>query len=150
MEIVEENAGKETPAQFSQLDNKGIIEEILKSVPKKEEDISALIRKQIECLGYADVEDMNISPLEYMVQSVREDKYNRVWVSLHQLATGVIKDYKCDSSWFKKKPCKKGDIIKAVFKPKEKVKLVGQDDKGKNLWQKTGEYENILKYYSFV
>ena len=150
LEIVEKNAGKETPAQFSQLNNKGIVEDILKTVPKKEEDISALIRKQIECLGYADVEDMNISPLEYMVQSVREDKYNRVWVSLHQLATGVIKDYKCDSSWFKKKPCKKGDIIKAVFKPKEKVKFVGQDDKGKNLWQKTGEYENILKYYSFI
>lgn len=150
LEIVEKNAGKETPAQFSQLNNKGIVEDILKTVPKKEEDISALIRKQIECLGYADVEDMNISPLEYMVQSVREDKYNRVWVSLHQLATGVIKDYKCDSSWFKKKPCKKGDIIKAVFKPKEKVKFVGQDDKGKNLWQKTGEFENILKYYSFI
>lgn len=150
LEIVEKNAGKETTAQFSQLNNRGIIEDILKKIPKKEEDITILIRNQITYLGYADAEGMNISPLEYMVQSVREDKYNRVWVSLHQLATGVIKDYKCDSSWFKKKPCKKGDIIKAVFKPKDKVKFVGQDDKGKNLWQKTGEYENILKYYSFI
>lgn len=150
LEIVEKNAEKETAAKFSQLNNRGIIEDVLKKIPKKEEDITTLIRNQITYLGYADAEGMNISPLEYMVQSVREDKYNRVWMSLHQLATGVIKDYKCDSSWFKKKPCKKGDIIKAVFKPKDKVKFVGQDDKGKNLWQKTGEYENILKYYSFV
>lgn len=150
LEIVEKNAEKETAAQFSQLNNRGIIEDILKKIPKKEEDITTLIRNQITYLGYADAEGMNISPLEYMVQSVREDKYNRVWMSLYQLSTGTTKDYKCDSSWFKKKPCKKGDIIKAVFKPKDKVKFVGQDDKGKNLWQKTGEYENILKYYSFI
>lgn len=150
LEIVEKNAGKETTAQFSQLNNRGIIEDILKKIPKKEEDITTLIRNQITYLGYADAEGMNISPLEYMVQSVREDKYNRVWMSLYQLSTGTTKDYKCDTSWYKKKPCKKGDIIKAVFKPKEKVKLVGKDNNGKNLWQKTGEYENILKYYSFV
>lgn len=150
LEIVEKNAEKETTAQFSQLNNRGIIEDILKKIPKKEEDITTLIRNQITYLGYADAEGMNISPLEYMVQSVREDKYNRVWMSLYQLSTGTTKDYKCDTSWYKKKPCKKGDIIKAVFKPKEKVKLVGKDNNGKNLWQKTGEYENILKYYSFV
>lgn len=150
LEIVEKNAGKETTAQFSQLNNRGIIEDILKKIPKKEEDITTLIRNQITYLGYADAEGMNISPLEYMVQSVREDKYNRVWMSLYQLSTGTTKDYKCDTSWYKKKPCKKGDIIKAVFKPKEKVKLVGEDNNGKNLWQKTGEYENILKYYSFI
>lgn len=150
LEIVEKNAGKETTAQFSQLNNRGIIEDILKKIPKKEEDITTLIRNQITYLGYADAEGMNISPLEYMVQSVREDKYNRVWMSLYQLSTGTTKDYKCDTSWYKKKPCKKGDIIKAVFKPKEKVKLVGKDNNGKNLWQKTGEYENILKYYSFI
>lgn len=150
LEIVEKNAGKETTAKFSQLNNRGIIEDILKKIPKKEEDITTLIRNQITYLGYADAEGMNISPLEYMVQSVREDKYNRVWMSLYQLSTGTTKDYKCDTSWYKKKPCEKGDIIKAVFKPKEKVKLVGKDNNGKNLWQKTGEYENILKYYSFV
>lgn len=150
LEIVEKNAGKETTAQFSQLNNRGIIEDILKKIPKKEEDITTLIRNQITYLGYADAEGMNISPLEYMVQSVREDKYNRVWMSLYQLSTGTTKDYKCDTSWYEKKPCKKGDIIKAVFKPKKKVKLVGKDNNGKNLWQKTGEYENILKYYSFI
>lgn len=150
LEIVEKNAGKETTAQFSQLNNRGIIEDILKKIPKKEEDITTLIRNQITYLGYADAEGMNISPLEYMVQSVREDKYNRVWMSLYQLSTGTTKDYKCDASWYKKKPCKKGDIIKAVFKPKKKVKFVGKDNNGKNLWQKTGEYENILKYYSFI
>lgn len=150
LEIVEKNAGKETTAQFSQLNNRCIIKNILEKIPKKEEDITTLIRNQITYLGYADAEDMNISPLEYIVQSVREDKYNRVWMSLYQLSTGTTKDYKCDTSWYKKKPCKKGDIIKAVFKPKEKVKLVGKDNNGKNIWQKTGEYENILKYYSFI
>lgn len=150
LEIVEKNAKKETTAQFSQLNNRGIIEDILKKIPKKEEDITTLIRNQITYLGYADAEGMNISPLEYIVQSVREDKYNRIWMSLYQLSTGTTKDYKCDTSWYKKKPCKKGDVIKAVFKPKEKVKLVGKDNNGKNIWQKTGEYENILKYYSFI
>lgn len=150
LEIVEKSAGKETTAQFSQLNNRGIIEDILKKIPKKEDDITTLIRNQITYLGYADAEGMNISPLEYMVQSVREDKYNRVWMSLYQLSTGTTKDYKCDTSWYKKKPCKKGDLIKAVFKPKERVKFVGKDNNGKNLWQKTGEYENILKYYSFI
>ena len=33
---------------------------------------------------------------------------------------------------------------------KEKVKKVGEDENGKNIWQKSGEFENIVSCYQII
>lgn len=150
IEIIRKNAGKESEKQFREIDNKGIVKDIYNMLPKQAEDNTALIRNQIKHLGYADIGNDNISPLEYYVQDVNEDKWGRIWLSLYQLSSGISKRYKCDKTWFKRLPCIKDDIIKAIFKSKEKMKVVGEDEDGKKIFARTGEYENIVKGYSIV
>ena len=150
IEIIRKNAGKESEKQFREIDNKGIVKDIYNILPKQAEDNTALIRNQIKHLGYADIGSDNISPLEYYVQDVNEDKWGRIWLSLYQLSSGISKRYKCDKTWFKRLPCIKDDIIKAIFKSKEKMKVVGEDEDGKKIFARTGEYENIVKGYSIV
>ncbi len=150
IEIIRKNAGKESEKQFREINNKRIVKDIYNILPKQAEDNTALIRNQIKHLGYADVGNDNISPLEYYVQDVNEDKWGRIWLSLYQLSSGISKRYKCDKTWFKRLPCIKDDIIKAIFKSKEKMKVVGEDEDGKKIFARTGEYENIVKGYSIV
>lgn len=150
IEIIRKNAGKESEKQFREIDNRGIVKDIYNILPKQAEDNTALIRNQIKHLGYADIGNDNISPLEYYVQDVNEDKWGRIWLSLYQLSSGISKRYKCDKTWFKRLPCIKDDIIKAIFKSKEKMKVVGEDEDGKKIFARTGEYENIVKGYSIV
>ena len=150
IEIIRKNAGKKSEKQFREIDNKGIVKDIYNILPKQAENNTALIRNQIKHLGYADVGNDNISPLEYYVQDVNEDKWGRIWLSLYQLSSGISKRYKCDKTWFKRLPCIKDDIIKAIFKSKEKMKVVGEDEDGKKIFARTGEYENIVKGYSIV
>lgn len=150
IEIIRKNAGKESEKQFREINNKGIVKDIYNILPKQAEDNTALIRNQIKHLGYADIGNDNISPLEYYIQDVNEDKWGRIWLSLYQLSSGISKRYKCDKIWFKRLPCIKDDIIKAIFKSKEKMKVVGEDEDGKKIFARTGEYENIVKGYSIV
>lgn len=150
IEIIRKNAGKESEKQFREINNKGIVKDIYDILPKQAEDNTVLIRNQIKHLGYADIENDNISPLEYYVQDVNEDKWGRIWLSLYQLSSGISKRYKCDKTWFKRLPCIKDDIIKAIFKSKEKMKVIGEDEDGKKIFARTGEYENIVKGYSIV
>ena len=150
IEIIRKNAGKESEKQFGEIDNKGIVKDIYNILSKQAEDNTTLIRNQIKYLGYADVGNDNISPLEYYVQDVNEDKWGRIWLSLYQLSSGISKRYKCDKTWFKRLPCIKDDIVKAIFKSKEKMKVVGEDKDGKKIFARTGEYENIVKGYSIV
>lgn len=150
IEIIRKNAGKESEKQFREINNKGIVKDIYNILPKQAEDNTVLIRNQIKHLGYADIGNDDISPLEYYIQDVNEDKWGRIWLSLYQLSSGISKRYKCDKTWFKRLPCIKDDIIKAIFKSKEKMKVVGEDENGKKIFARTGEYENIVKGYSIV
>ena len=150
IEIIRKNAGKESEKQFRDIDNKGIVKDIYNILPKQVEDTATLIKNQITHLGYADIASNNISPLEYYVQDVNEDKWGRIWLSLYQLSSGISKRYKCDKTWFKRLPCIKDDILKVVFKSKERMKVVDEDEDGKKIFARTGEYENIVKGYSIV
>ena len=69
---------------------------------------------------------------------------------LYHLASNQSLEYKCDKKWWDKHPCKVDDLLKVAFRTKEKVKLVGEDEKGKKLWLKTGEYENIVTLYQIL
>ena len=150
IDIIRPNAERETEKQFSKLDNRQIIKDIIAVTPKHEEDIRLLIMRQIEYLGYIDVDGINVPMDEYLVQDVHIDKYNRVWTTLYHIASNQPFQYKCDKKWYDKVPCIKNDILKVAFRTKEKVVYVGEDKNGKNLYAPTGEYENIVKCYQVL
>ena len=137
--LIQTHAEKETDKQFSKIDNRGLIEEIISTLPTPPDDTSMLIRSQIEHLGYVDVEDVDAPIDMYVVQSAHKDKWGRTWIDLFHIKSNQSFSYKCESKWYDKNPCEKNDLLKVVFRTKEKVKKVGEDENGKNNWQKSGE-----------
>lgn len=150
VDVVRECAEKETDKQFSKIDNKALVYKWLAAVPKMDDDIQDLITSQIEYLGYVDVEDYDMPIDMYIVQDAHADKWNRVWMRLYHLASNQSIEYKCDKKWYDKHQCDKGDLIKVIFRAKEKLKLAGEDEYGRKQWLKTGEYENIISCYQIM
>lgn len=72
-------------------------------------------------------------------------------MTLYHLASNQSLSYKCEKKWFDKVKVNKNDLIIATFKTKEKMKYVGYDPiKQKDMYAKTGEYENIVKMYQVI
>lgn len=150
IEIIRAHAEKETEKQFSKVDNEAIVREWLNVTPSMEDSIQELVANQIEHLGYVDVEDYNMPIDMYLVQDAHTDKWKRVWMRLYHLASNQSIEYKCDKKWFDKHECSKNDLLKVVFRAKEKLKLAGEDEYGRKQWLKTGEYENIISCYEII
>ena len=151
-ELIRKYAEKETEKQFSKIDNAGLLTELTSLLPPHEDNLPMLIKNQIEHLGYVDVgTDYNVPINEYIVQDVHQDKYGRIWMTLYHLASNQSLSYKCEKKWFDKVKVNKNDLIIATFKTKEKMKYVGYDPiKQKDMYTKTGEYENIVKMYQVI
>ena len=139
IDIIRPNAGKETEKQFSDINKPQLIKDIISILPKHKDNLRLLIKNQIEHLGYVDVGDYDVDMDIYVVQSAHKDKWGRAWLDLFHIKSNQSVSYKCDTKWFDKNPCIKGDVLKVAFRTKEKVKLVGEDDNGKKQWMKSGD-----------
>lgn len=150
IEIVRPNAEKETEKQFSNIDKPQLLRDINNVLPPQDDNIQLLIKKQIEHLGYVDVENYQVDMDEYIVQKVHKDKWGRIWLDLFHLNSNQSFEYKCEAKWYNRLPCIQNDLLKVAFRSKEKVKLVGEDANGKKQWMKSGEFENIVNCYEII
>ncbi len=150
IEIIRPNAEKETEKQFSGIDKPHLVRDINNMLPPQDDNIQLLIKKQIEHLGYVDVENYQVDMDEYIVQKVHKDKWNRIWLDLFHLNSNQSFEYKCEAKWYNRLPCIQNDLLKVAFRTKEKVKLVGEDANGKKQWMKSGEFENIVSCYEII
>lgn len=150
IDIVRPNAEKETEKQFSGIDKPQLLRDINNVLPPQDDNIQLLIKKQIEHLGYVDVENYQVDMDEYIVQKVHKDKWGRIWLDLFHLNSNQSFEYKCEAKWYNRLPCTQNDLLKVAFRSKEKVKLVGEDANGKKQWMKSGEFENIVNCYEII
>lgn len=150
IDIIRPNAGKETEKQFSDIDKPQLLRDINNVLPPQDDNIQLLIKKQIELLGYVDVENHQVDMDEYIVQKVHKDKWGRIWLDLFHLSSNQSFEYKCEAKWYNRLPCVQNDLLKVAFRSKEKVKLVGEDANGKKQWMKSGEFENIVNCYEII
>ena len=150
IDIIRPNAGKETEKQFSDINKPQLLRDIDNILPPQDDNIQLLIKKQIELLGYVDVENHQVDMDEYIVQKVHKDKWGRIWLDLFHLSSNQSFEYKCEAKWYNRLPCIQNDLLKVAFRSKEKVKLVGEDANGKKQWMKTGEFENIVNCYEII
>ena len=150
IDIVRPNAEKETEKQFSNIDKPQLLRDINNVLPPQDNNIQLLIKKQIEHLGYVDVENYQVDMDEYIVQKVHKDKWGRIWLNLFHLNSNQSFEYKCEAKWYNRLPCIQNDLLKVAFRSKEKVKLVGEDANGKKQWMKSGEFENIVNCYEII
>lgn len=150
IDIIRPNAGKETKKQFSDINKPQLLRDIDNVLPPQDDNIQLLIKKQIELLGYVDVENHQVDMDEYIVQKVHKDKWGRIWLDLFHLSSNQSFEYKCEAKWYNRLPCIQNDLLKVAFRSKEKVKLVGEDANGKKQWMKSGEFENIVNCYEII
>ena len=150
IDIVRPNAEKETEKQFSGINKPQLLRDINNVLPPQDDNIQLLIKKQIEHLGYVDVENYQVDMDEYIVQKVHKDKWGRIWLDLFHLNSNQSFEYKCEAKWYNRVPCIQNDLLKVAFRSKEKVKLVGEDANGKKQWMKSGEFENIVNCYEII
>ncbi len=144
IDMLELYAGKLTEKTASQLDNRGIILSILRSMKMPKTTIVDKLKWQIELLGYVDGNDPNSDPNDWLVLDVKTTGYGTVYVTAYNLCYGAERTYRLNKQWAAKHQCKAGDIVKAVLEDKPKWRKV--DDK----FVKTSEIETQIKCYKVI
>ena len=144
VDMLEPYAGKLTEKTASQLNNRGIILSILRSMKMPKTTIVDKLKWQLEYLGYCTVSDPNSDPNDWLVLDVKTTGYGTVYCTLYNLCYGAERTYRLNKQWVAKHQCKAGDVIKAVLEDKPKWRKV--DDK----FVKTSEMETQIKCYKVI
>lgn len=114
--------GKLTEKTASQLDNRGIILAILRSMKMPKTTIIDKLKWQIELLGYVDGSDPNSDPNDWLVLDVKATGYGTVYCTLYNLCYGAERTYRANKKFWTNHQLSKGDVIRAVLQEKNKMK----------------------------
>lgn len=137
---------KETDKMFKGIDNVRLMNAIYKSknIPKTTDLTKA--HYQLKLIGGTNV---IIPDSEYYgIESTETNSYGTPFITLYDFQNGKTKQFKCNKKWYEDYPCEQGDIVEVGFTQKKKVRFIGTDENGKNIYQPTGEYEDIIKMYA--
>ena len=142
MDMLEPYAGKLTEKTASQLDNRGIILSILRSMKMPKTTIVDRIKWQLEYLGYCTVSDPNSDPNDWLVLDVKTTGYGTVYCTLYNLCYGAERTYRASKKFWTNHQLSKGDVIRAVLQEKNKMK---KDENGE--WVKLSETYQEMKVW---
>ena len=145
LDVLKPYAAKLTEKTASQLDNRGIILAILRSMKMPKTTIIDMIRWKAELLGYVDGCNSNCDVNDYLVLDVKTTGYGATWLKIYNLCYGAERQYRCNKKWWAGHQCKVGDAIKVVLDDAPKWK---KNDDGK--FVKTGEIETQIKCYKVL
>lgn len=137
--------GKVTEKTLSDLDNRGIILAILRSMQMPKTTVIDMAKWQIEHLGYCNFSDPKRDVSDYLVLNVQTTGYGTKWLKIYNLAYAAERTYKVNKQWAAKHDCKAGDVIKVVLEDKPKWKKL---DNGE--FVKTGETEVQIKVFKVI
>lgn len=137
--------GKVTEKTLSDLDNRGIILAILRSMQMPKTTVIDMAKWQIEHLGYCNFSDPKRDVSDYLVLNVQTTGYGTKLLKIYNLAYAAERTYKVNKQWATKHDCKAGDVIKVVLEDKPKWKKL---DNGE--FVKTGETEVQIKCYKVL
>ena len=122
VDMLEPYAGKLTEKTASQLDNRGIILSILRSMKMPKTTVADKLKWQIELLGYVDGNDPNSDPNDWLVLDVKTTGYGTVYCTLYNLCYGAERTYRANKKFWENHQLSKGDVIRAVLQEKNKMK----------------------------
>ena len=115
-------AGKLTEKTASQLDNRGIILSILRSMKMPKTTIIDKLKWQIELLGYVNGSDPNSDPNDWLVLDVKTTGYGTVYCTLYNLCYGAERTYRANKKFWTNHQLSKGDVARVVLQEKNKMK----------------------------
>lgn len=140
VDILEPYAGKLTEKTASQLDNRGIILSILRSMKMPKTTIIDKLKWQIELLGYVEANDPNSDPNDWLVLDVKTTGYSTVYCTLHNLCYGAERTYRASKKFWTNHQLSKGDVARVVLQEKNKMK---KNENGE--WVRTGDVYTEIK-----
>lgn len=142
IDMLEPYAGKLTEKTASQLDNRGIILSILRSMKMPKTTIVDKLKWQIELLGYVDGSDPNSDPNDWLVLDVKTTGYGTVYCTLYNLCYGAERTYRANKKFWTNHQLSKGDVARVVLQEKNKMK---KDENGE--WVKLSETYQEMKVW---
>ena len=142
MDMLEPYAGKLTEKTASQLDNRGIILSILRSMKMPKTTIVDKLKWQIELLGYVDGNDPNSDPNDWLVLDVKTTGYGTVYCTLYNLCYGAERTYRANKKFWTNHQLSKGDVARVVLQEKNKMK---KDENGE--WVTLSETYQEMKVW---
>lgn len=142
IDMLEPYAGKLTEKTASQLDNRGIVLSILRSMKMPKTTIVDKLKWQIELLGYVDGSDPNSDPNNWLVLDVKTTGYGTVYCTLYNLCYGAERTYRANKKFWTNHQLSKGDVIRAVLQEKNKMK---KDENGE--WVTLSETYQEMKVW---
>ena len=114
--------GKATEKTLSQLDNRGIILALLRSMKMPKTTAVDMARWQCEHLGYCSIRNPNEDPSNWLVLEIKKNNYGTSWAKLWNICYGCAREYRLNKKFATVNPVEVGDYIKAVIVEKPKYK----------------------------
>lgn len=114
--------GKATEKILSQLDNRGIILALLRSMKMPKTTAVDMARWQCEYLGYCSISNPNEDPSNWLVLEIKKNNYGTSWAKLWNICYGCAREYRLNKKFATANPVEVGDYIKAVIVEKPKYK----------------------------
>lgn len=142
VDMLEPYAGKLTEKTASQLDNRGIILSILRSMKMPKTTIVDKLKWQIELLGYVDGSDPNSDPNDWLILDVKATGYGTVYITGYNLCYGAERTYRANKKFWTNHQLSKGDVARVVLQEKNKMK---KDENGE--WVALSETYQEMKVW---
>lgn len=138
-DLLRKHCVKETQKTFSGLDSKGLLSELVETIPNDKTKVRTIVMYQMEHLGYIEIVDKKYAGF-CVVTDINVDYSPKI--KLYALANGNTIPVKIDKKIYARQPLKRGDIIKVEDQyRKNKMKKV----EGK--WVESDEKEWWIREY---
>ena len=140
-------AGKETPKQYSQIDNIGLINELTQRLDNKALNIIEQVKLEKQFLEYVVYTNPNVNDQYYIVtEFIQYKNPSTPYLVLHRVCDGEdIKSRIKQGKIFKEQPFGEYSILKInEFSMQNKKKCIA------GVWQEADELEPILSTYEVI
>lgn len=145
--LMKKYAAKETAKQYSQIDNVGLINELITRLDNKPLDVISQVKFEMEYLEYCVYTNPKVSEKYYIVTDFKTFKNPTTpYLVLHNIKTGEdVKTRIKQGKIFKDQPFGEYSILKiSQFTKSNKKKCIN------GVWQYVDEFEDILEEYEVI
>lgn len=146
--LIQKYSGKETAKKYSQIDNIGLLNELINRLPNESMSIQEYVKFEKEYLQYVTYTNENVADFYYIVVNYKTHKdETKPYLTLKNIKTGEEKKTRIkQGKIYRENPFGEFSILRVnEFVPKPKSKLVNGE------WtESTDEMEDILVEYEVV
>lgn len=137
----------ETKAVFKEVDKEGLIKELIDKIPNKDIPLQTLLETEINNIGYVQYKNTDLDKRYVLITGLNTKYTPRI--STYSLGSGVSVECKIPKKLWRDLDV--GNIIYInSMERRQKSRKVGEDEKGKPIFEKIDEYEWFITNYSIV